>query len=93
MALTGMQFVRYARAQIAEAATIRALHRRSGQMCSCGRTLPCPVAVSVDARGRWFATRLAHMADPTVELPVLTPSPGPRTRRRHRRPGIRAWRR
>ncbi|GAB4059907.1 hypothetical protein GCM10028775_73250 [Catellatospora paridis] len=69
--MTADQFVAYARRQIAAAEQILSEHARLGPgMCSCGRSWPCPVAVSCAQMRDHYAAKAA-LVEATQVLPVV----------------------
>ncbi|MGH3736243.1 MAG: hypothetical protein ACRDT6_11575 [Micromonosporaceae bacterium] len=54
-------FAAHAHEQVLDADAILAGHDMQGPMCSCGRPLPCPQALSVRRRRAYFAAHLAHL--------------------------------
>lgn len=60
IALDSAGFAAYARQQLQAADAILAGHYAQGQMCSCGRPMPCPQALAVRRRRAYFAAHLAH---------------------------------
>jgi hypothetical protein len=65
--LSSAQFAAYARGQIRTADVILTDHTAQGPMCSCGRVVPCSVALAVTRRRIHFIDALAR----TVARPVV----------------------
>jgi hypothetical protein len=65
--LSSAQFAAYARDQIRTADVLLARHVVRGTMCSCGRIVPCSVALTVAERRKHFVAALARIvAAPAV---------------------------
>lgn len=76
-ALTGEQLAAYTRGQIRTAETLLAQHRAAGDMCSCGRAVPCPHAESLAGSLEHYRVQLA-LLERTQPLPVVLPAEAPR---------------
>ncbi len=59
--LSSAQFVAYAREQIRTADVILDAHTAHGTMCSCGRTLPCSVTLTITRRRAHYVHVLARV--------------------------------
>ena len=76
-ALTAEQFAEFAREQIRIAETLLAQHRAAGDMCRCGRVVPCPHAESLAGSLEHYRVQLA-LLERTQPLPVVLPAEAPR---------------
>lgn len=66
-ALSTERFASYARDQIRMADVLLAYHAGYGPICSCGRIVPCSVALAVIKRRMHFIDALARLtAEPAV---------------------------
>ena len=75
--LSSGEFAAYARDQVRAADVILANHAARGAMCSCGRTVPCSVALAVSNRRAHFVDALAQLvAEPAVGRARVEGPPG-----------------
>ncbi|SRR5690606_29730292 len=72
-ALTAEQFAEFAREQIRIAETLLAQHRAAGDMCRCGRVVPCPHAESLAGSLECYQSQLA-LLERAQPLPVTVPA-------------------
>lgn len=75
--LSARQFASYAHEQIRLCDVILAGHTEWGLMCSCGRVLPCSVALTATTRRAHFIAAMAGLVAARVVGRAKAPRPPP----------------